>query len=290
MSSRHRLSLHVGDYLKDTPPISCVNWEHHGIYMIALMIAWTSPGCSLPNDEQWLAKRFGCTPDEYRERVAPVIRAYFKVRRNRLYQKRLTKERLFAEKQSKKQSGAAKSRWEKEKSASHGIATALPETPRGNAPLSPSLSLSPKKESPGVDDGLFTRFWDAYPSRGAHGNPKKPAKAKFDAAVKRGVDPETIIRGAAAYAQQVARAGTQPQYVAQAVTWLNQERWGDATPPLFAASGQGERAQPAWYYGLDPDTIARRESILCDCRDPAQMESWERRWSDEADQRKARAT
>lgn len=45
------------------------------------------------------------------------------------------------------------------------------------------------------------------------------------AALKRGEDPEAILAGARAYAR--AEAGGDPQYVAQAVTWLNQERWKD---------------------------------------------------------------
>src|SRR5690242_3259126 len=35
----------------------------------------------------------------------------------------------------------------------------------------------------------FERFWQAYPSRGEHPNPKKPAKQKFQAALKSGVNP-----------------------------------------------------------------------------------------------------
>ena len=71
----------------------------------------------------------------------------------------------------------------------------------------------------------FEKLWAVYPSRRNHSNPKKPAAQKFDAAVKRGVDPETIIRGAVNYARHVEKDGTDPRFVAQAATWLNQERW-----------------------------------------------------------------
>ncbi len=71
----------------------------------------------------------------------------------------------------------------------------------------------------------FEEFWRKYPSRSPHSNPKKPAKQKFETAAKRGVPVEVIIRGAENFAVYVAREGTDPQFIPQAVTWLNQERW-----------------------------------------------------------------
>ena len=46
----------------------------------------------------------------------------------------------------------------------------------------------------------FDEFWRSYPSRGRHSNPKKPARAKFDAALTRGVAAADIIHGAENYA------------------------------------------------------------------------------------------
>jgi len=71
----------------------------------------------------------------------------------------------------------------------------------------------------------FAEFWRSYPSRHSHANPEKPARAKFEAALKRGIDPAEIIRGAHNYRLAIDRAGTDPRYVAQAQTWLHQERW-----------------------------------------------------------------
>ncbi len=71
----------------------------------------------------------------------------------------------------------------------------------------------------------FEEFWKTYPSRGRHSTPKKPARGKFDAALKRGAAAADSIRGAQNYAAYVEREGTDPKYVAQAQTWLHQERW-----------------------------------------------------------------
>ena len=68
-------------------------------------------------------------------------------------------------------------------------------------------------------------FWKSFPTRRDHSNPKKPARAKFDAALKRGNAAADIIRGAQNYAAYVEREHTNPKYVAQAKTWLNEERW-----------------------------------------------------------------
>jgi hypothetical protein len=100
-----------------------------------------------------------------------------------------------------------------------------------------SPSPSPNKNTHTVENGLFDSpatatksndfetFWRAYPSRASHANPKKPAAQKFELAIKRGIVPAVIIRGAQNYAEIVRREGTEPRFIAQAQTWLHQERW-----------------------------------------------------------------
>ena len=92
----------------------------------------------------------------------------------------------------------------------------------------PKKEEKEKKEDNTVDstaDQQFEVFWEIYPNRRDHSNPKKPARAKFVAALKRGVPAADIIRGAECYVAHVEREGTDPKFVAQAQTWLNQERW-----------------------------------------------------------------
>ena len=71
----------------------------------------------------------------------------------------------------------------------------------------------------------FDRFWAAYPKRYGS-NPKAPARAKFERFVRAGADPEAIIGGARAYAEQESKNVGTP-YIAMASTWLNQKRWED---------------------------------------------------------------
>jgi hypothetical protein len=111
----------------------------------------------------------------------------------------------------------------------------------------------PKPPKGGGVDLLFNRFWAVYPRRG-DSNPRKPAFDKFRTACKRGVDPEAIIAGAKAYAHQcqvLGKVGTSS--VAQAVTWLNQERWAD---DHSVASGHGP---PRHHNGMDRTMNVIRE-------------------------------
>jgi hypothetical protein len=73
----------------------------------------------------------------------------------------------------------------------------------------------------------FDEFWRAYPKRTPHSNPKAPAKKKYETAIKSGVSPASVIRGAKNYALYVQSQGLNPKFVAQAQTWLSQERWED---------------------------------------------------------------
>src|SRR5262249_44098149 len=51
----------------------------------------------------------------------------------------------------------------------------------------------------------FERFLSVYPDRGDQTSPKTAAREKFSAAIKRGVDPAAIVRGADNYRRAMAR-------------------------------------------------------------------------------------
>ncbi|GHE70107.1 hypothetical protein GCM10019059_32420 [Camelimonas fluminis] len=103
-----------------------------------------------------------------------------------------------------------------------------------------SSAASPPRR-PESDD-LFDQFWAAYPRRGQAANPKKPAREKFARAVKAGANPQVIIAAARRYADIERRAGRfDTEKVAQAMTWLNQQRWDDYAeqPSLQTAQAPG---------------------------------------------------
>jgi hypothetical protein len=102
-----------------------------------------------------------------------------------------------------------------------------PNSPPYNPP-NPSISVHRKRSTPSE---FFDRFWAAYPRRDG-ANPKQPAAKAFGRAVSAGADPEAIILGAQHYRSE--QLGKDARFVAQAVTWLNQERWGDHCQPRLA--------------------------------------------------------
>ena len=111
-------------------------------------------------------------------------------------------------------------------------------------PPTPPKEITPSSSSLRSDTlrarGAFSEFRKIYPKR-TGSQPWGPAEAKFLAIVKSGVDPDDILRGAAAYA--AAMAGEDARFVAQAQTWLNQKRWRDdhqPAPPSRAGPPQRE--------------------------------------------------
>lgn len=72
---------------------------------------------------------------------------------------------------------------------------------------------------------FFDEFWHAYPRRDG-ANPKEQARKLFTAALKAGAEAGEITAGAREYASRDRdKIGT--PYIAQAATWLRQQRWKD---------------------------------------------------------------
>lgn len=151
-----------------------------------------------------------------------------------------------------------------------------------------SLSADADRER---DDAEFEQLWQQWHW---HKTPKGSKKAALDEwnrnVRKPGHDPGPIIAAAMAYCAQCRRTDTSTQHVER---WLKKQRWqDDYGATFFAPNGKNGAAPqaPAWHYGLDPDTIARREQILCGCSSVEQMDRWEKSWTNEAEQRRARAS
>lgn len=73
----------------------------------------------------------------------------------------------------------------------------------------------------------FEAFKKSYPKRGG-ANPWKPAEPLFEKAIKGGTSAEMLARAAEAYRAECQRSGIiDTEKIAQAVTWLRQERYSD---------------------------------------------------------------
>lgn len=111
------LPLFTDAYLADTEHLSD---NENGIYIRLLMIIWRSPNCKIPNDNDWLARRFRKTVDEVKIKIRPIITEFCQCDGNWITQKRLQKEWNWCRHKRVQSSVAAKSMWEKKKHMSNG--------------------------------------------------------------------------------------------------------------------------------------------------------------------------
>jgi uncharacterized protein YdaU (DUF1376 family) len=100
---------------------------------------WRATDRRFPNDDAWIEKKFGTTPEGVRDGFRPLIKEFFRSDGNWIWHKRIEEEHLRVSKTSKRQSASAKARWNKRKLLSHGNAGSAKQ-------LEPKLELD-KKES-----------------------------------------------------------------------------------------------------------------------------------------------
>jgi uncharacterized protein YdaU (DUF1376 family) len=83
------LPLWTDAYLADTTDLSA---EEHGVYLLLLMAAWRTPTCSLPDDDERLARMAKVGAKKWRK-LRPVMERFFTVEDGQWTQNRLLKER-----------------------------------------------------------------------------------------------------------------------------------------------------------------------------------------------------
>lgn len=168
------LPLFTDAYLADTRHLSA---EQHGAYLLLLMEAWRRPTCSLPDDDEMLA-RLACMSAERWALNRGTVMAFwaFDGRRKEWSQLRLTDERSYVRQKSVSQRHKAAKRWN---STTKGNAAAMPEGMPEGCPLpTPTIvdtnvstlseipaSPTPKKRNAkNAYTPEYEAFWKAYPS------------------------------------------------------------------------------------------------------------------------------
>lgn len=139
------LPLFTDSWIADTAHLTRIE---RGLYFDLLVLMWRTPECRVPNDMAWLMRRLQCAESE-RETLSMILEEFTVSDGNFRTQKRLKKEFEYVRKNSKKQSGAAKSRWNKDKKYATAYAAAMPEPEpwhgSGNAPT-PTPTPTPIEE------------------------------------------------------------------------------------------------------------------------------------------------
>lgn len=97
--------MYPADFEADT---SHLTLEEDGAYNRLLRLCWMTPGCSLPDDPAWIARRMRLTPADFSRVVAPLLDEFFKRKNGRVFSTRLTREWEKVDETSRKRSEAGK--------------------------------------------------------------------------------------------------------------------------------------------------------------------------------------
>lgn len=263
------MPLFVADYLADTAHLSAAE---HGAYLLLIMNYWQREK-PLPADDRKLARIARVTDVEWADARA-TLAEFFVEQDGEWRHARIDEEMSVAREKSAKAKASARAsvaarqasaeRTLNDRSADGELLGEDREGKKDN-PVSKSSTTNVRsvgKPTRPAPEEKFEEFWKAYPHRGEASDPKKPAREKFDRAVKRGVDPNAIIGSAKRFAEierKAGRAGTDK--CAQAVTWLNQERWSDYEPAADARPGVFViRGSPEW---IDRVAAGHKATLVC---------------------------
>lgn len=156
------LPIATDAYLADTGHLSDAE---HGRYMLILIALWRAPRQRLPNDDEWLARKFHRDAECVRSELRPIITEFCQCDGNWITQKRLSKEYARATKAVGQRRAAANARWLKEKEASERTAAAYTGRMRSAHELIPTPTLS---ES--VSENLTVAAREPAPDRSRSGS------------------------------------------------------------------------------------------------------------------------
>ena len=138
-------------YAADTEHLS---YFEHGLYQHILRVMWRSPQCRIPNDDDWLRKRFAKAS---LEQIWAILGEFCQSDGNWISQKRLLKEWQWVQEKRKKNTDAANSRWDNEKDVCERNAGAMRRQSERNAPTpTPTPKLrkkDPEENIGGVKNG-----------------------------------------------------------------------------------------------------------------------------------------
>jgi uncharacterized protein YdaU (DUF1376 family) len=118
----------------------------HGRYLLLLLALWRAPNQRLPNDDEWLARRFSRSLADIISHMRPIISEFCQNDGNWITQKRLAAEWKHARGVVEQRREAAKARWNKNKTpyerntGSHTSRNAPTPTPTPTVVIEPPPS------------------------------------------------------------------------------------------------------------------------------------------------------
>lgn len=234
--------------------------------------AWHQrPAGSLPKADDKLAYLVRLDKRGWKKHRAGALRGWIECLDGRLYHPVVTEKVIDALAVSRAGKRGAAARWspkteqviENTQDAECGgnadcEQAAMPRSDLNGIEQKEDPPIPPGGGSEGESD--FDRFWKAYPHRGRHADPMKPAREAFEHAVDSGASVEDILLGARRYSGVVQATRTEPKHVPTAANWLGDEAWQqyvempedpsapstDPTRSLWLARLKGYRPEAFW--------------------------------------------
>lgn len=244
MSTHPYLPLYVDDYEAATAHLTP---EEDGIYNRILRLCWRTPGCSIPNDAVWIARKIRLSAADYERIAKPVVEEFFKVSRGRLVQKRLKAEydaisrKKSARARAGKKGGDAKALKSNENVSSN--ATDLPAhagaflNPEPEPDKEPPVVPPRGTRSPKVSKDQVQTVWDACPLVARQRSSVADVENSLNAALRRGHEPEAVLAGLLAAYRSDTYAGDKAKGVHRLI---EKDRWAS-----FVEAGSAAAVSPA---------------------------------------------
>lgn len=161
--------MYPADFEADT---SHLTLEEDGAYNRLLRLMWMTPGCSIPSDPAWIARRLRVDAETFDRVVAPLLKEFFRRNRSRYYSPRLSVEFANANTARNGKSRGGKESARRRKSLKEN--TTDPKTLEGD--LGDTRALPEPEPDSSVETNVST-------AAGAAPDPD-PVKAMFDAGVR----------------------------------------------------------------------------------------------------------
>lgn len=239
--------LAPGDAFRAAVLLWCASWHQ-------------VPAASLPNEDRLLANLAGYGRDlkGWASVRVDALRGFIECSDGRFYHPVVAEKAIEADDQRKKQRNrtaaatsarrGGKRNEQRDDDRNDARSTASDETRNEDHLTLPDLdrTLPEQTHTAAPPDACdwFEEFWKEYPQRNGD-NPKLPARMKFDALVKTGIEPQVIIAGVKRYAakcREQNHIGT--QYIAHALKWLNEQRWADIAAVSYLAAERAADPKP----------------------------------------------
>ncbi|MEM7684438.1 MAG: DUF1376 domain-containing protein [Pseudomonadota bacterium] len=106
------MPFYVSDYEADTAHLKTAE---DGALMRLLRLQWRTPGCTLPDDSEWVRRRVRASVDDWQAMYIPIFDEFFVVERGRRFSQRLLREYEKARDLYEKRSAAGRKSGEQHK-------------------------------------------------------------------------------------------------------------------------------------------------------------------------------